>query len=127
MYNKLSLKKRRYIWSLIMKKCFRSYAYWGLCGLLSIGILKASGVSSNLYSFSHSLDIHGNDEAIKKEAEQRMRDAARKSADAKYWKEYYECQEREKKEKEEKETKRIEEINRRKEEERQALYEYRNA
>lgn len=73
-----------------MKKSFPSYAYWGLCGLLSIGILKVSGASSNLYAFSHSLDIHADDEAIKKKAQAEVKSACKYRADVikeKEWKE----------------------------------------
>ncbi len=99
-----------------MKKSYRSYAYWALYGLLSIGILKVSGVFSNLYAFTHSLDIHANEEGIKKEAEKRMREEANARKEAQYWKEYHERQAREKKEKEAKERAREEEEDRRREE-----------
>ena len=107
-----------------MKKSFRSYSYWGLCGLLSIGILKASGAYNKLYAFSHSLDLHADEERIKREAEKRMIEEARQREEAKYWTVYYERQEREKKEKEEKERKRAEEEKRRKEEEKKAWEEH---
>ena len=108
-----------------MKKSFRSYAYWGLCGLLSIGILKVSGVSNQLYAFSHSLDLHADEEGIKRKAEKHMREEAKAREEARYWKEYHERQAREKKEKEEKEKKRAEEERRRKEEEKKAWEEHR--
>lgn len=113
------------LWSLNMKKSFLYYAYCGLFVLLSGGILKVSGASSKIYAFAHSLDIHGDEEAIKIEAERRMQEDARKREEERYWKEYREQQERENKEKEEKERKRIEEEIRRKEEENKAWEEYR--
>ncbi len=106
-----------------MKKSFPSYAYWGLCGLLSIGILKASGGFKKLYSFTHSLDIHGDEASIKKQGEKIMRDDSRKRADAKYWKEYYERQAREKKKKEDREKKDAAEAKRQKEEAKKAFEE----
>jgi predicted alpha/beta superfamily hydrolase len=108
-----------------MKKSFRFYAYCGLCGLLSVGILKASGAFNKLYAFSHSLDLHADEDGIKKEAEKRMREEAKSREDAKYWKEYYERQAREKKEKEEKQRKRDEEEKRRKDEEKKAWEDHR--
>ncbi len=108
-----------------MKKYFPSYAYWGLCALLSIGILKASGVCDHLYGFTHNLDLHGNEEAIREEAERRMREEAQKRADTQYWKEYNERKEAERKEKEERERKEREEKERQQEEERKAWEEYR--
>jgi len=107
-----------------MNKLFLSASYWALCGVLFAGIVKVSG-GSKLFAFSHSLDLHADEEGIKKEAERRMRQDAADRKEAQYWKDYHERQAREKKEKEEKERKRAEEEKRRKDEEKKAWEDHR--
>ena len=107
-----------------MKKLFLSASYWALCGVLFVGIVKVSG-GSKLFAFSHSLDLHADEEGIKKEAEERMRKEAEDRKEAQYWKDYHERQAREKKEKEEREKKREAEELRRKDEEKKAWKEHR--
>ena len=59
-----------------MKKYWPVPLSLGLFSLLCIGTAKVFGVYNNLYCFSHSLDIHADEESIRKEAEERIRKEA---------------------------------------------------
>jgi len=61
-----------------MKKFSQSYLYWVLCGLCAIGIGKAFSASdySNLFAFSHSLDIHADEERMKRDGQSRINSEA---------------------------------------------------
>lgn len=108
-----------------MKKSLPSYVYWGLCGLLSVGILKVSLAFNKLEAFPHQLEFHANEESIRKEAEKRIRDDVRARKDALYWKGCREAQARKEKEKKERQEKRNAELKRRQEEEAKAWEEHR--
>lgn len=83
-----------------MKRFWLSFAYWGLCGLLFAGIVKVSGASNYLHAFSHSLEIHGNEDKIKDAAERRMRLEAEERKNIAHLKEREERSQRERKEQE---------------------------
>jgi hypothetical protein len=110
-----------------MKKFVQSVSYWVLCGVLFGGIVKVSGGSNKLHAFSHSLDIHGDDAAIHREAERAMKREAQERKDRAEAKERKEREAREKRAKEEREQKRQAEEKRRKDEERRAFQENKRA
>lgn len=89
-----------------------------LSTLLSIGILKVSEGSNYLEAFSHNLDLHVDEERLKKEGERRIQEEARARQEEKYWREYREREAREKREKEERQRKNDERRQKRMEEER---------
>jgi len=109
-----------------MKKSFQYYAFCGLFTILFIGILKVLVVSNNLYAFSHSLDLHGNEDEIKKIAEQRMREDSALRREAKEREERKADEEKKRQEKEAREKRDREEKDRRAAEEKKAFEEHKN-
>ncbi len=107
-----------------MKKSLSSLAYWGSCVLLFIGIMKVSP-ASNLFAFSHSCEFHGDEHALRKEAERIMKKEAAERMRIFKDKERKEMEEKKEKERKERERKRQEELARRKEEEKRAYEEHR--